>query len=89
MRRAAGKPNATLPARARMPFKESSHNSKPCIWARGAARPNWESSKTKQSSDKYSWASGSARNVELLTESGTRSITIVRIEPFTSLDDLR
>jgi transcription elongation GreA/GreB family factor len=32
---------------------------------------------------------GLGENAELPTESGTRTVTIVRIEPFTSLDDLR
>ncbi len=32
---------------------------------------------------------GVGEKAELPTESGTRTVTIVRIEPFTSLDDLR
>ena len=44
----------------------------------GQRTRTWESSPTKQSSDRHSWARALGESAELPTETGTRSVTIVR-----------
>ena len=61
-----------------------------CILGAWDSAPRtWKLFPTKPSSDKPSSARPPGESAELPMETGSRIVTIVRIEPFTNLDDLR